>query len=261
MGEAMPASLFFDIHGWAATAALGFARVAPIFFILPFFNSNVLSGMARTAVSMLVAQGVWPHGVDEPMAADSLPFLALLGREAAVGLLLGCLLAWPFWVFHALGSVIDNQRGATFSSSVDPANGVDTSELANFFNLFAAAVYLQGGGIQLVLELIRQSYQLCDPLRDCAPPLTPLFSLINRVMAKALVLASPVVAALLLCEAALGLLSRFAQQLNAFSVAMTVKSAVALLILLLYFAPVLPGTVGQLALKPAALANWLAAPR
>ncbi|XLM19521.1 flagellar biosynthetic protein FliR, partial [Chromobacterium piscinae] len=60
--------------------------------------------------------------------------------------------AWPFWAFHALGSVIDNQRGATLSSSIDPANGVDTSEMANLFNLFSAAVYLQGGGMELMLD-------------------------------------------------------------------------------------------------------------
>ncbi|MEN2428860.1 type III secretion system export apparatus subunit SctT [Chromobacterium vaccinii] len=257
----MPLGLFFDIHGWAATAALGFARVGPAFFILPFLNNNVLTGVARTAVAMLVAQGLWPHPVAAELPADMPPFPLLLLREAMVGLLLGILLAWPFWVFHALGSIIDNQRGATFSSSVDPANGVDTSELANLFNLFAAVIYLQGGGMSLMLELFVQSYRLCDPLSAGMPALFPVLALICKVMAKAIVLASPLVAALLLTEMTLGLLSRFAQQLNAFSVAMTVKSAVALLILLLYFAPVLPNAVAQLSFRPEALSIWLAAPR
>lgn len=163
-------------------------------------------------------------------------------------------------MFHALGSIIDNQRGATLSSSIDPANGVDTSELANLFNLFAAAVYLQGGGMGLMLDLFRQSYQLCDPLGVCAPALTPTLSLLNQVISKAVVLASPVVAALLLSEAVLGLLSRFAPQMNAFAVSLTVKSAVALLIMLMYFGPVLPDTVARLVVPAAALPGWLGAP-
>ncbi|QOD82346.1 type III secretion system export apparatus subunit SctT [Chromobacterium haemolyticum] len=256
----MQFGLFFEIHGWVASAALGFARVAPVFFILPFLNSNVLSGVVRTSATMLVALGLWPHPVEALPAFQALPFLAMIAREAAVGLLLGCLLAWPFWVFHALGSIIDNQRGATLSSSIDPANGVDTSELANMFNLFAAAVYLQGGGMSLMLDLFRQSYQLCDPLGVCTPALQPTLSLLNQVISKAVVLASPVVAALLLSEVVLGLLSRFAPQMNAFAVSLTVKSAAALLIMLMYFGPILPDTVMRLAFPPQALPGWLSAP-
>ncbi|EGX3567417.1 hypothetical protein BGD43_002663 [Salmonella enterica subsp. enterica serovar Enteritidis] len=37
-------ALYFEIHHLVASAALGFARVAPIFFFLPFLNSGVLSG-------------------------------------------------------------------------------------------------------------------------------------------------------------------------------------------------------------------------
>ncbi|AUH51332.1 EscT/YscT/HrcT family type III secretion system export apparatus protein [Chromobacterium sp. ATCC 53434] len=253
----MPFSLFFEVHGWVAAAALGFARVAPVFFILPFLNSNVLTGMVRTAVAMMVALGLWPHPPLAQQAFQALPLLALLMREATVGLLLACLLAWPFWVFHALGSIIDNQRGATLSSSIDPANGVDTSELANLFNLFAAAVYLQGGGMGLMLDVMRQSYQLLDPLGDGLPPLAPVLGMLNQVIAKSIVLASPVMAALLLSEAVLGLLSRFAPQMNAFAVSLTVKSAVALLIMLLYFAPVLPDTILRLGFRPEALGGWL----
>ncbi|QIY81221.1 type III secretion system export apparatus subunit SctT [Chromobacterium violaceum] len=253
----MQFSFFFEVHGWVAAAAIGFARVAPVFFILPFLNGNTLTGMVRTSVAMLVALGLWPHPPLAMPAMQAWPLLALLMREATVGLLLGCLLAWPFWAFHAMGSIIDNQRGATLSSSIDPANGVDTSEMANLLNLFAAAVYLQGGGMELMLDVMRQSYQLLDPLGDGLPPLAPVLSLLNQVIAKSIVLASPVMATLLLSEAVLGLLSRFAPQMNAFAVSLTVKSAAALLIMLLYFAPVLPDAVAGLALRPGALGTWL----
>ncbi|KVP02866.1 EscT/YscT/HrcT family type III secretion system export apparatus protein [Burkholderia ubonensis] len=253
----MAFGLFFEIHGWIAVASLGFARVAPVFFILPFLNSNVLNGVVRTSVTMVVAVGLWPHPVDALPSFQTLPFLLMIAREVGVGVLLACLLVWPFWVFHALGSVIDNQRGATLSSSIDPANGVDTSELANLFNLFAATVYLQGGGMTLMLDVMSRSYQLCDPLGACAPTLLPLLGLTNQIIAKALVLASPVVAALLLSEVVLGLLSRFAPQMNAFSVSLTVKSAIALLIMLIYFSPVIPDRVAQLAFPASALPAWL----
>lgn len=249
--------LFFDLHDWLASAALGYARLAPIFYMLPFLNSDLLSGVVRNAVIVMVALGLWPYTPHALAQLNGMAYIGLLAREATVGILLGSLLSLPFWVFHALGSIIDNQRGATLSSSIDPTTGVDTSEMSNFLNLFSVAVYLQNGGVSLMLDVLSRSYQICEPFLSCSLKWTSIFSLINIVMSKSLVLASPVIAALLLSEILLGLLSRFAAQLNAFSIALTIKSGVALLIMLLYFRPVLPGVVMDLAPKPNMLSGWL----
>ena len=253
----MQYGLFFETHAWVASASLGFARVAPVFFILPFLNSSVLSGIARVSVSLLVAIGIWPHEPDVLSPFQTFPYLTLIAREVGVGVLLGCLLSWPFWVFHALGSIIDNQRGATLSSSIDPATGVDTSEMANFLSMFAAVIYLQGGGLMVMLDVFRQSYQLCDPMNACMPSLPPLLGFINQITGKALLLASPIIITLLLSEVILGLLSRFAPQMNAFAISLTVKSGIALFIMLLYFSPVLPDHVLRLSFSSSALDSWL----
>ncbi|NVZ99859.1 type III secretion system export apparatus subunit SctT [Pseudomonas gingeri] len=235
--------LFFELHAWLAAALVAFARLAPIFFMLPFLNSGVLTGVPRQAVIILVALGFWP-AVGLPLPAlDSLAFFGLLLREVGIGVLLGCLLCWPFWVLHGVGNLIDNQRGAMLSNTVDPANGVDTSELANFLQLFAAAVYLEGGGMLLMVETVARSYQLCPPTPACATNLASLPPLLDGLVGKILVISAPVVAALLISEALLGLLSRYAPQMNAFSVSLTVKSLVALVVLMLYFGVHLPDEV------------------
>jgi type III secretion protein T len=77
-------------------------------------------------------------------------------------------------------------------------------------------------------------------------------------MSKILVISAPVVATLLLSEALLGLLARFAPQMNAFSVSLTVKSAVALLVLLLYFGTYLPDEILRMgATAQNQLSAWL----
>ncbi|WP_240313733.1 flagellar biosynthetic protein FliR [Candidatus Fukatsuia symbiotica] len=40
---------------------LSSARIAPAFFLLPFFNNNVLSSAIRMPVTLLVALALWPH--------------------------------------------------------------------------------------------------------------------------------------------------------------------------------------------------------
>lgn len=255
----MSMSLFFDLYALFAAAILGVARLAPIFFMLPFLNSSVLTGAARQAVMVLVALGFWAY-VGEPLPAlDGLAFFGLVLREAGIGVLLGCLLCWPFWVLHAMGNLIDNQRGAMLSSTVDPANGVDTSELANFLQLFAAAVYLEGGGMLLMLETVGHSYRICAPVNSCEMQLQPILSLLDALVSKTLVISAPVVATLLVSEALLGLLSRYAPQMNAFSVSLTVKSLVALVVLMLYFGVHLPDEVLRMGMKPQALTHALGA--
>ncbi|MEB0140386.1 MULTISPECIES: type III secretion system export apparatus subunit SctT [unclassified Undibacterium] len=254
-------SLSSEATLWLTSLVLASARMAPVFFVLPFLNTSVLTGVMRQTVIMVVAIGLWPHPVSALAPIPAVTMLTMIAGEALIGIVLACLLSWPFWVFHAVGSFIDNQRGATLSSSIDPANGIDTSEMANFFNLFAAAIYLQGGGMQLMLNMFAQSYQLCDPLLACQMQFQPLASVLTSFMGQALVLSSPVVIALLLTEALLGLLSRFAPQMNAFSIALTVKSAVALIMLLLYFGPLLSGEVMNLRRDPATLSNWFTVPK
>ena len=58
---------------------------------------------------------------------------------------------------------------------------------------------------------------------------------------------APVVATLLVSEALLGLLSRYAPQMNAFSVSLTVKSLVALAVLMVYFGVHLPDEILRMA--------------
>ncbi|AZC90111.1 SpaR/YscT/HrcT type III secretion system export apparatus protein [Pseudomonas carnis] len=256
----MNTSLFFDLHGWLAGAVICFARLAPIFFMLPFLNSSVITGAPRNAVIILVGLALWPYTPSTVPHLDSLGFYSLFLQEAGIGVILGCLLCWPFWVFHAMGNLIDNQRGAMLSSTVDPANGDDTSELAKFLQMFAAVIYLEGGGMGLLAETLSNSYQLCSPVHGCQLRIEPLMALLDPLVSKTLIIASPVVATLLLSEALLGLLARFAPQMNAFSVSLTVKGAIALTVLLLYFGPHLPDEIKRMATKPSQFADWIVQP-
>lgn len=230
--------MLFEFQPLVMKLALGYARIAPVFYLLPFLSGNLLgSQIIKNTLIVLVALGLSALMPDVAAASAGGGLLAQAVVEGLIGLCVGVMLVLPFWVVHAIGAIIDNQRGATLSNTMDPINGVETSELSNLFNLFVAAIFLQGGGMRLVLESLAASYRLYPPGVSWSLNFPVLLGLLDSMIGRALVLASPVMICLFLTEVALGLLSRFAQQLNAFSVAMTVKSTVAFLILLIYCIP------------------------
>ncbi|PAZ54320.1 EscT/YscT/HrcT family type III secretion system export apparatus protein, partial [Escherichia coli] len=69
---------------------------------------------------------------------------------------------------------------------------------------------------------------------------------LNYLVKQTILISSPVVGVLLCVEVFLGLLSRFASQLNAFSVLLSVKTFAAICIILLYFTTVSPELIMSL---------------
>lgn len=252
----MDASLALAHQDGILAAAIAYARVAPTIFLLPILNGNVLSGVVRITVSMWMAVGVWPYPYGAPLALNG-PVGAVLLREAGVGLLLAVALAFPFWVFHALGAYIDNQRGATLSSVIDPANGVDTSEFAGFCQWFGAVIYLHLGGMSWLLEVLARSYRVCEPFGGCVLSAARVYELLDGLVGHAIALSAPVVAALFLSEMVLGLLSRFAPQVNAFALSLTIKSAIAFAVVLIYFSATLPDALVARVMRPEDVVRWL----
>ncbi|MBJ7517656.1 MAG: flagellar biosynthetic protein FliR, partial [Stenotrophomonas sp.] len=148
---------------------------------------------------------------------------------------LGLLLALPYHVFHAIGSVIDTQRGAGVGAMLDPLTGVEATEMANLLQMMSAVVFLVAGGLVPLLEAIQGSYVLVPMGGSFLPELSGMHSFVDIVLSAAMRMAAPVLLLLLLVEILLGVISRFAQQLNAFSVSLAVKSMLAFAAMLVYF--------------------------
>jgi type III secretion protein T len=214
------------------------ARLMPIFVLLPFMNRN----MVPRVVSFSVAAGlgllllpVLPNSSEVQM---DMVFVMLLVKEAFIGLLLGFACALPFWAMEAVGFVIDNQRGASMAASVNPLTGNDTSPMGILLNYAFIAFFFVAGGFQLMLGMIYDSYKLWPPMSflpqlDIASANLLLMQL-NRMVLTTLLLASPILLIMFMAEIGLALISRFAPQLQVFFMAMPIKSALGLFVLVLY---------------------------
>ncbi|EET7642253.1 EscT/YscT/HrcT family type III secretion system export apparatus protein, partial [Escherichia coli] len=113
MGEA----ILYQLHSLLAATALGFCRLAPTFYLLPFFASGNIPTVVRHPIIIVVSCALVQHYHYELLNLNEIDIALFAAREIIIGLFIACLLASPFWMFLAIGSFIDNQRGATLSST------------------------------------------------------------------------------------------------------------------------------------------------
>jgi type III secretion protein T len=221
-------------------AAIGAARITACFAWLPYLSSGAISSkLTRTVLSTVVLIGMWPITDDLARPADMLETLAVLAIEATIGTSLGLLMAFPYHAFHALGALIDNQRGASISSALDPLSGIEATETSNLLQLFSAVLFLSLGGLTTLLEALHGSYAWIPVGAPFAFEWEGLHRHMGALLSAGVRMAAPLLLLLLLVEVFLGVLSRFAQQMNAFSVSLAVKSFVAFLALAVYLMPML----------------------
>jgi type III secretion protein T len=238
------------LYPWLVALGLAMARVRAAAFIVPFLGGQVLSGAVRNAVIVALAIPVVPvvHASLGGTTVTPLAMLGLAAKEAFLGIVIGYLSSIAFWGAVGVGYLMDNQRGTTLASVYDPLLGEQTSPTGEFLQIVLVVLFHASGGLHLFLDVLYESYRIWPagtflPRPDARFPLF-LLGQADRVMRVTVVLAAPVVIAIFLSELGLGLMNRFAPQMNAFSLSMPVKSLVGAILLVVYL-PFLLGLTGD----------------
>ena len=195
--------------------------------------------MIRNGVVGTMAIFLFP--VVSQQIPDSSPgvfvIFSLLLKEVFLGMMMGFLLIIPFWALEAAGFFMDNQRGASMASTMNPMSGSDSSPMGILFSQTFTAIYLISGLFILMLKSIFLSYQVW-PIFSFYPQLNPntvmfILGQFDLIITWAVWLAAPIVICMFITEFGIALISRSAPQLNVFILAMPIKSAVAVAVAIL----------------------------
>ena len=224
------------------TMSLAMPRMVGTMTALSFMGPNMLGGvLVRNGIAAALSLLVYPIVSAQIAEAEltALQFAGAAAKEFIVGMIIGSVVMVVFWSIQAVGNFIDNQRGATMASSMDPLVGEQSSPLGLFMTQSMVAVFFVTGIFNGFLDGVYHSYRLW-PATSFWPSMdigvvdffVDQFMLISQI---ALLVGGPVVSAMFLAELGLGFISRFAPQLNVFFLSMPVKSAVAILMLILFW--------------------------
>jgi flagellar biosynthesis protein FliR len=217
------------------------ARVSPLFLLAPLFSSKMLPARGRSVIAVALAVGLWPIAGHPGSAGAPVPsidlsalvYAALLLKEMLVGIAFAFALAALFAALSAAGSLLDTLIGFSFGALVDPVTGNQSTVLSNAYMLVGVTVFVAIDGDAWVVQGLARTYETVPLLS--APRIGTLVEgaqvAFSGILAAALEVGAPVILALVITDAAFGVVSRVVPQLNVFAVGFPAKVTVGLLVI------------------------------
>jgi flagellar biosynthesis protein FliR len=223
-----------DLYAFGLTNVITFllvlARVGGIFTTAPIFGNVNVAPMVRVAIALALAFVFFPMARIDSVSTELLPFVAMVMKEAIVGLSMGFLASLMFAAIQMAGSLVDLQVGFGFAQVVDPMTKDNHAVLSQLQNLAATLLFLAVNGHHLMISGLADSFSIL-PLGEMAINGAAVGGLVEAfagIFLAALKIGAPVVGAIFLTDVALGILARTVPQLNVFVVGLPAKMAVAM---------------------------------
>jgi flagellar biosynthesis protein FliR len=215
----------------AAAFVLAVARTAAFVLVTPPFNTRAVPVQARVALALALAL---PLTAPLEAGAPSLVSGDLVVRllvQLATGLALGFFVLIAVSAVQAAGDLVDIVGGFNSSIALDPLMLTQTSVFGRLHQFVAVTVLFATDGHLMVVQGLSRSLQaMPDPHISWDVLGHLLVADVTGLVTSALQIAAPIIAAMLVADVSLGLLTRAAPALNAFALAFPVKILFSLLL-------------------------------
>ncbi|HEY3591058.1 MAG TPA: type III secretion system export apparatus subunit SctT [Buttiauxella sp.] len=211
-------------------------RPLGICLVFPLLGTRILgSAFVRNGLILALSLPVIPLYIDQhPLVTIEDINTGFILQEIVIGILIGFVVALPFWALDSAGYIIDTIRGSSIGFVLNPSLGEAASVLGIIFVQLFIALFFMHGGLNHVLSILYRSWQIIPPgtpLRPGDQWITLLLAQWRAMMELCVGFVLPSVAVMVFTDLAIGLMNRSAQQLNVFFLAMPIKSLMALLML------------------------------
>ena len=234
-----------QLDAWLAAFFCPLARILGLMATAPVFNNASLPARVKLVVGLAVTLAVAPALPPLPQIAPaSWAGLAVLLQQGLIGIALGFTMRIVFAGVDLAGELIGLQMGLGFAVFFDPQNAGQSPTVAELVGLLALLVFLALNGHLAMLALLAESFTAL-PIGAGSFPAAGWETLLRwgaTIFSIGVLLALPLISALLVANIALGVLTKVAPQLNLFAVGfpVTLMAGFAMLALTMpYFAPAL----------------------
>lgn len=202
-------------------------RISTILFLFPFFGSPSFPAFVKAGLSLALSIFLFPIiKIDASVWPDSTLGLLMMGTSEFV---VGLVLSFSVRVFVAAaqmtGQVAGFQLGFSMINVMDPQSGSQVSVLDQMFYWVVLIMFIGMGGHHIILSAVVDSFTILKPgYMQYGPDLAKkLIAMPGDMFILGIKMSAPIMATLLIVDAAFGIMTKFAPQMNVLSVAFPVK--------------------------------------
>lgn len=221
------------------TFILALMRISLVLFLMPFFGGQTLPATVKAALCLTLTLALWPRLPLMGAAMPGHPFAlaVMLGGELLLGLVLGMAVRFVFAAIQTGGQLIGFQMGFAMVNVVDPDSGAAEAVTAHFMYMVSLLTFLAVNGHLYLLSGLMRSFDLLPPGNVLVTPrlATEILGLSGQIFVLAIQISAPVIAALILVDLALALVSRASPQMNVLLVGFPLKIGVGFLFMGIIF--------------------------
>lgn len=233
-----------QLDAWLTALILPLTRILAMIASSPILGNRQVPTRVKIGLSVLLAIIIAPAVGEMPLVSIGSPQgLLVMVQQVIIGVAMGFTMRLIFIAVEMAGELAGLQMGLGFASFYDPINASHNPIISQWMGIIASLAFLAINGHLYMISALAESFHTL-PIGSMLPAKS-LFGVANwggRIFAYALQISLPILAALLITNIALGILTRAAPQLNLFAVGFPVSLAIGFFVLALsmpYFMPTL----------------------
>ena len=211
-----------------------FTRISAFLLASPFYSIQALNLRFRIATSVLLTTLYISYYEGTPLDPLSVDGLSALFQQVAIGVCLGFSFQLVTAAITLGGQAISNSIGLSMANMVDPTLG-NVPTISQFLIILSTLIFLLIDGHLILIELLFMSFE-SFPL-GASISLEPLAQSVIEwsatIFTGGLLIALPIMIAMLLVNTGLGIITRSAPSLNIIAVGFPAITLIGVFILLL----------------------------
>ncbi len=219
---------------WIASLIWPLTRILGLIMAAPLFGNVSVPAQVKIGLGIMLTLIVVPTVTNLP-AVDpmSLTGLLILAQQFVIGLAMGFAMRIVFAAVEMAGAITGMTMGLSFATFFDPQSQGQSRAISQFLALLAMMVFLAVNGHLLLLSILVESFTTLPisslPMDSGGFHQLAMWS--GEIFGAGVQLSLPMVAALLITNIALGILTRAAPQLNIFGIGFPITLSVGFLVI------------------------------
>ena len=253
-------------YAWIAAFLWPFLRVFGLILAEPVFGNRAVPIAAKVGLAAFIALLLAPVLPPMPAVEPASGAGVLIGiQQLLIGLAMGFTVRIALTAAETAGQLAGLQMGLGFAVFFDPQTSAQTAVVGQFVGLFAVLIFLSVNGHALVLTALSESFSVLPIATSTLSPRgwRVLVDWGGAIFYSGLLIALPVIGALLIANVTVGIMTRAAPQLNLFAVGFPITLATGFVVLYLvvpYVAPALAALFEQAVLTMGRVLESMATP-